>query len=106
MIEATKAYKTSDGMTFPTLEGAQIHALSSIAEKKIANPDVDSDSNAKAILENKHEIIAILKLKPRKTKAAKAVKAANAVKPAKKPAKGKGGASSVPNPLDDDLTKT
>jgi hypothetical protein len=100
MIEATKAYKTSDGMTFPTLEGAQIHALSSIAEKKIANPDVDSDSIAKAILENKDEIIAILKLKPRKTKAAKAVK------PAKKPAKGKGGASSVPNPLDDDLTKT
>jgi len=100
MIEATKAYKTSDGMTFPTLEGAQSHALVGILEKSLKpGTAMSAESVGLAILDSKEEIIAILKLKPRKSKVAKPAKTP------KKQAKGKG-ASSVPNPLTADLTKT
>lgn len=60
MIETTKAYKTSDGITHDTLEGAQIHALDQL---QIAVP--------KDIMANKDAVLAILKLKSRKPRKAK-----------------------------------
>ena len=65
MIEKTSAYKTSDGQTFATLEQAQQHALTAIGFV---------DETAASLLKQKDDVIAILKLKLRKSKAKKAVK--------------------------------
>lgn len=79
MIEATKAYKTSDGMTFPSVDKAQAHELAIIIGDSADNTEATSNLIAKS-----DDVIAILKLKPRKSKA----KAAKAVKvKAPKPAK-------------------
>lgn len=71
MIEATKAYQTSDGATFSDLDAAKKHEL----EESGFTEDA-----ASAILEKQDCILAILKLKPRKTRAVKAAKKAKAAK--------------------------
>ncbi len=63
MIEATKAFKTSDGQTFPTLDEAQRHELVKIVDEAGVSGSVEAVAAA------------ILKLKPRKSKAAKTAKA-------------------------------
>lgn len=71
MIESTKAYKTSDGITHPTIEAAQAHAL-----EQIGLP------NSTDILAKKDQVLAILKLKTRK---ARTVKPSKAKKPSTTP---------------------
>jgi len=73
MIEKTAAYKTVDGTTHATLEEAQKHALSSLI----------GDIGLTELMANADEVIAILKLKPRKARVAKKAKAPKADKPAK-----------------------
>lgn len=71
MIEATKAYQTSDGATFSDLGAAKKHEL----EEAGFTGDA-----ATAILEKQDCILAILRFKPRKSRAKN--KKAKAAKPA------------------------
>ena len=66
MIEATKAYQTSDGATFSDLGAAKKHEL----EEAGFTGDA-----ATAILEKQDCILAILRFKPRKARNMKAKKA-------------------------------
>ncbi len=71
MIEKTNSFKTSDGQIHGTIEQAQQHAISNIVliDVELA-PDIKS-AVAGAILGSKDQVLAILKLKARKPKAAK-----------------------------------
>jgi hypothetical protein len=82
MIEKAAAYKTSDGQTHPTLEDAQKHELAALI-RPLAGSMTPTADVVNLILANADEVIAILKLKPRKKREAKKPKAPKADKPAK-----------------------
>lgn len=82
MIKKAAAYKTEDGQTFANLEDAQKYELTALAHPVDGKPEA-TDDVVNLILANADEVIAILKLKPRKARVAKKPKAPKAEKPAK-----------------------
>lgn len=87
-IDKTPRFKTADGVLHVSLADAQIHSLSGIisgctgqsSDDEIARVAVVE--SAKRILKSQSEIIAILKMKPRKQKAKGASKPKSAPKAA------------------------
>jgi hypothetical protein len=75
MIEQVKSYKSKDGQIHATLEAAQTHEIKGIL------PDA-LDDVAASLVKQSDAVIAILKLKPRKAKAAKKAAKNTAVKAA------------------------
>ena len=69
MIEITKAYKTEDGQTFPTIKEAQQYELECLCKDAGS-----SKQTIEVILAHADKVIAILKIKPRKARAVKVKK--------------------------------
>lgn len=79
MIEFTKAFKTSDGETFATIELAQRHELDLLIGDKV--PDASVDEMINVLMANAEKVVDILTTKPNSRP--KARKAHGGTKPRK-----------------------
>lgn len=83
MIEITKTPGYQVGETFyPTVEAAQQGALTSVLVDAPSDETWKHEDWAKYLIANKDSVIAILRLKPRKKRAARKVAATAVAKPA------------------------